>query len=83
MMTVRITATTPVDISGEGPAGALCRACASIVRIITGSIAVSRIVMSTPIMSQYQEVTSVRARPQRFIRTDPMPRVTSAAARNA
>ena len=54
--------------------------CASALFMVTGSTAVNRIVMSTPVMSQYQEVTSVSARAQRFICTDPIPNASMAAA---
>jgi hypothetical protein len=46
----------------------------------TGSTAVSKTVTSAPIISQYHDVTSVSARAQRFICTDPMPSASSTAA---
>src|ERR1039458_1692948 len=81
--TVSMTAITAVDISGEGAFGPLCFICASAVLIVTGSTAVSRTVTSAPMISQYQEVTSVSARAQRFICTDPMPNPSNAAAAHA
>ena len=69
-----------MDAAGDGASGPLCFICASTVRMATGSTAVSKTVTSAPIISQYHDVTSVSARAQRFICTDPMPSASSTAA---
>src|SRR5436305_613881 len=82
IITVRINAMIPVE-NAAGAAGLVCCAWAKADFMTTGRSAVIRTVASTPATSQYQEVTSVSARAQRFARMEPIPNVKRPAAINA